>query len=95
MTNKSFQEKPWFRYQRSRKWTSVYLSILDSFISEIEIQLNLELAANIKEHRENVMAYVKEYCPGNLTLEFCIRDPFFIEDFVPELLIMNEKDELI
>jgi hypothetical protein len=40
---------------------------LDSLISENEIQLNPELAANIKEHCENLMADFKDYVPENLT----------------------------
>jgi hypothetical protein len=68
---------------------------LDSFISENEIQLNPELAANIKEHCENLIADFKEYFPENLTSEFWIRDPFPIEDILPESLTTNEKDELI
>jgi hypothetical protein len=68
---------------------------LDSFISENEIQLNPELVANIKEHCENSIADFKEYFPENLTSEFWIRDPFSIEDILPELLTTNEKDELI
>jgi hypothetical protein len=64
-------------------------------LSENEIQLNLELAANIKEHSENLIPDSKEYCPENLTSEFCIRNPFSIEDILPESLTTNEKDELI
>jgi hypothetical protein len=56
---------------------------LDSFISENETQLNPELAANIKEHCENLITDFKEYFPENLTPEFWIRDPFFI-DILPE-----------
>jgi hypothetical protein len=67
----------------------------DSFISENEIQLNPELAANIKEHRENLIADFKAYFPENLTSEFWIRDSFSIEDILPESLTTNEKDELI
>jgi hypothetical protein len=68
---------------------------LDSFISESEIQLNPELAANIKEHYENLIADFKQYFPENLTSEFWMRDPFSIEDILPESLTTNEKDELI
>jgi hypothetical protein len=64
-------------------------------ISENEIQLNPELTANIKEHCENLIADFKEYFPENLTSEFWIRDPFSIEDILPESLTANEKDELI
>jgi hypothetical protein len=48
---------------------------LDSFISENEIQLNPELAANIKEHCENLIADFKEHFPENPTSEFWIRNP--------------------
>jgi hypothetical protein len=68
---------------------------LDSFISENKIQLNPELAANIKVHCGNLIADFKEYFPENLTSEFRIRDPFSIEDTLPESLTTNEKDELI
>jgi hypothetical protein len=68
---------------------------LDSFISENEIQLNPELAANVKEHCENLIADFSEYFPENLTSEFCIRDPFSVEDILPESLTTNEEDELI
>jgi hypothetical protein len=68
---------------------------LGSFISGNEIQLNPELAANIKEHCENLIADFKEYFPKYLTSEFWIRDPFSIEDILSELLTTNEKDELI
>jgi hypothetical protein len=52
---------------------------LDSFISANEIKLNPKLAANIKEHCENLIADFKEYFPENLTSEFWIRDPFSID----------------
>jgi hypothetical protein len=68
---------------------------LDSFISENEIQLNPELTANIKEHCENLIADFKQYFPENLISEFWIRDPFSIEDILPESLTAKEKDELI
>jgi hypothetical protein len=68
---------------------------LDSFISENEIKLNPELAANIKEHFENLIADFKKYFPENLTSEFWIRDSFPIEDIPPESLTTQEKDELI
>jgi hypothetical protein len=68
---------------------------LGSFISENEIQLNPELAANIKEHCESLNADFMKYFPENLTSEFFIGDPFSIEDFLPESLTTNEKDELI
>jgi hypothetical protein len=68
---------------------------LGSLFSENEIQLNLELAANIKEHCENLIADFKEFFSENLTSEFWIRDPFSIEDILPESLPTNEKDELI
>jgi hypothetical protein len=68
---------------------------LDSFISENEIQLDPELATNIKEHCENLITGFKEYFPENLTSEFWIRDPFSIENIQPESLTTNEKDELI
>jgi hypothetical protein len=68
---------------------------LDSFIGENEIQLNPELAVNIKEHCENLIANFKEYFPENLASEFWIRDLFSIEDILPESLTKNEKDELI
>jgi hypothetical protein len=51
--------------------------------------------ANIKEHCENLIADFREYFPQNLTSEFWIRDPFSIEDILPELLTTKEKDELI
>jgi hypothetical protein len=68
---------------------------LDCFISENEIKLNPELAANIKEHCENLIADFKKYFPENLISEFWIRDPFSIEDILPESLTINEKNELI
>jgi hypothetical protein len=68
---------------------------LDSFISENEINLNPELVANIKEPCGNLIAYFKEYFPENLTSEFWIRNPFSLEDTLPESLTTNEKDELI
>jgi hypothetical protein len=68
---------------------------LDSFISENEIQLNPELAHNINEHCENLTADFKEYFTENLTSEFWIRDPFPLEDFLPESLTTNEIDEMI
>jgi hypothetical protein len=68
---------------------------LGSFIiSENGIQLNPELTAYIKEHCENIIADFKEYFPENLASEFWIRNPFSIEDILPESLT-NEKDELI
>jgi hypothetical protein len=70
---------------------------LDSFISEDEIQLNRELAANIKEHRDNLITDFRQYFPENLTSEFWIRDPFCIECILRDRdsLTTNEKDELI
>jgi hypothetical protein len=47
-TKKKAFKKTWFHYQRSRKWTLVFLSIFESFISENKIQLNLELAAIVR-----------------------------------------------
>jgi hypothetical protein len=70
-------------------------TFLDSFISENGIQLNPELAANIQEHCENLIANFKEYFPENLTSEFWIKDSFSIEDILLETLTINEKDELI
>jgi hypothetical protein len=57
--------------------------------------VNPELAANTKEYFENLIADFKEYFPENLTSEFWIRDPFSIEDILPESLTTNEKDELM
>jgi hypothetical protein len=68
---------------------------LDIFISEDAIQLNPELAADIKEHCENVIVDFKQYFPENLTSEFSISGPFSIEDIPPESLTANERDELI
>jgi hypothetical protein len=56
-----------FHYQKIKKCTSISLSTLESFISENEIQLNLELAANTKEKCENLIARLKQYFLENLT----------------------------
>jgi hypothetical protein len=68
---------------------------LVSFISENEIQLNPELAANIMEHCENLIADLKKYFPKNLKSEFWIRDLFSTEDILPDSVRTNKEDELI
>jgi hypothetical protein len=65
---------------------------LQSFNSENEIQLDPELAANIKEHCDNLIADFNEYFLENLTSEFWIWDPVSIGDILPESLTTNEKD---
>jgi hypothetical protein len=70
-----------------------FFPFLASFISENEIQLNPELAANIKEHCGNLLADFKDYFAEHLTSEFWIRDAFSIEDIVPESVTTYEKDE--
>jgi hypothetical protein len=42
-----------------------------------------------------IIADFREFSPENLTTGFWIRDPFSIEDILPESLTTNEKDELI
>jgi hypothetical protein len=64
---------------------------LGNFVRENRIQLNPELAANIKEHCENLIAAFKKYFPENLTLEFWIRNPFSIEDILRESLTAKKK----
>jgi hypothetical protein len=54
-------------YQKIKKCTSISLSTLERFISENEIQLNLELAANTKEKCENLIGRLKQYFLENLT----------------------------
>jgi hypothetical protein len=68
-----------------------YFPFLESFISENEIQLNPELAANIKEHCENLIADFKEYFSENLTSEFWIRDPFSIKRH-PTRIVNNKRE---
>jgi hypothetical protein len=85
-------EKAWFHYQRIIYNGQVSsFPFLDSFISENEIQLEAELAVNIKERCENLIPDFKEYFAENLTLEFWFRDPFSIEDILPESF--NNKRE--
>jgi hypothetical protein len=68
---------------------------LDSLICQNELKLSLELTTNIKEKSEKLLTVSRQYFPENLTSEFCIRDPFSIEDILTESLIINENDELI
>jgi hypothetical protein len=67
---------------------------LDSFISYSEIQLNPELAANIKEHCEKLTADFKDCFPENLKSKFWIRDAFSIVDILTESVITDKRDQL-
>jgi hypothetical protein len=94
-TNKSFQKRPAFIIKEAESGQVSSFPFLDSFISENEIQLNPELAANIKEHCQNLIADVKEHIPENMKSGFWIRDPSLIEGILPESVTTKEKDELI
>jgi hypothetical protein len=61
-------------------------------MSKNEIQLNTELATNIKERCGNLITDIRDYFPENLVSEFWIRDPFPMEYILPESLTTNEND---
>jgi hypothetical protein len=69
--NQGFQQRTWLHQQRRE---GVY-----SFTSENEIELNSELAANVKEYCRNLIRDFKQYFPQNLTAEFCIRDHLLLK----------------
>jgi hypothetical protein len=81
-TKQKLSEKIGFIVKEAGSGQVLAFPFLDSSISENETQLNPKLAANIKEHYENLIADFKEFFTENLTSESWIRNPFSIDELI-------------